>query len=184
MNVLWRYLFVLLITFVLSMKCFGQGDTEGNSARHRADLVRCGHNYILTVAYHRTNFNVLECSLGRSYSAEWNTFLMETFSQYQIGWETTLDKKEVIFAPKVSAELNAFKVLNLSRLNLLYYFDTKGNGSLKCRHEVGVTYRGFVTFNYQYTFNISGQLHNSDFKHGVSVLFNIPLGKRKQDRIY
>lgn len=159
-----------------------QSDSIRNKKLHRSDLSRCGHNFIITSAYNRTNFNSFELSFGRSYSADWNAFLLETFSQYQVGCEALIDNGKIIYAPKLSAELSAFKILCISRLNLLYYLNSSGQGSLKYRHEIGLTYRGYINLNYCYTFNLTNKSYY-DLGHGLNIQLNIPIGHRKFDRI-
>jgi len=171
---------VLLMTTGLS----AQNDSLLNKKLHGADYSRCGHNFVLIAGVNRSNFTSYELSFGRSYSAQYNALIPETFSQYAIGMDILTDKDKLFIAPKISCELDFFPIpLCLSRLNLLYYIDPNGEGSLKYRHEIGLSYRGYVNLNYSYTLNLT----NKDFYrsgHGINLQLNIPLGKRKIDRVH
>lgn len=176
--------FFSIIIFFLTKSLYGQTtDSIIKKKLHQSDYSRCGHNFILTTGISRTNFTSYEVSFGRSYSAEYNAVLLETYSQYEIGMEMLTDNKNYFYAPKISCELDIFKFFCLSRLNLLYYFNPYGDGSLKYRHEIGLTYRGYVNLNYSYTFNLT----NKEFyklENGINLQLNIPLGKRNTDRVH
>lgn len=98
--------------------------------------------------------------------------------------EILTDKQKYFYAPKISCELDFYQIpICLSRLNLLYYINPNGEGSLKYRHEIGITYRGYINLNYSYTFGLT----NKDFYklgHGINLQLNVPLGKRKLDRVH
>ncbi len=174
---------LLFLIFILPTIAFGQSDSIPKRKLHRSDLSNCGHNFIITTAYNRTRYNSFECSIGRSYSAEWNAFLLETFGQYQLGIEALTTNEKIIYAPKISVEISMFKIFCLSRLNLLYYINPDGEGSLKYRHEIGLTYRGYVNLNYCMNFNFTNNSYY-DLGHGLNLQLNIPLGRRKFDRVY
>lgn len=173
---------LLIFIFILPAFSFGQLDSIPKKKLHPSDLTRCGHNFIITPAYNRTKYNSFELSFGRSYSADWNAFLLETFRQYQVGIEVVTDNNKIIYAPKISAELSAFKIICLSRLNLLYYLNPDGEGSLKYKHEIGLTYRGYVNLNYCIIFNLTNKSYY-DLGQGINLQLNLPLGRRKFDRI-
>lgn len=173
----------LTVTLLISVhRLNAQLDSIPKKKFHQSDLNRCGHNFIITSGYYRTNFNSFQLSFGRSYSANWNAFLLETFGQYQLGIEGLADNNRIVYAPKLSAELSIFKILCLARLNLLYYLNPNGEGSLKYRHEIGLTYRGYVNLNYSFTFNLTNKSYY-DLGHGINLQLNIPLGPRRFDRI-
>ncbi len=169
--------------FIIPAVLFAQSDSIPKKKLHRSDLSSCGHNFIITPAYNRTKYNSFELSFGRSYSANWNAFLVETFGQYQVGIEVLTNNDKIIYAPKFSAELSVFKIICLSRLNLLYYLNPDGEGSLKYKHEIGLTYRGYVNLNYCTTFNLTNKSYY-DLGQGINLQLNLPLGRRKFDRIY
>lgn len=176
-------LFLTVTLLLLGNSSNGQtADSIPKNKLHGSDFSKCGHNFILTAGINRTNFTSYEISVGRSYSAEYNAVILETYSQYEIGMEILIDQDKYFYAPKLSCELDVFKFICLSRLNLLYYINPNGQSSLKYRHEIGLTYRGYVNLNYSYTFGLT----NKDFYklgHGVNLQLNIPLGKRRQDRV-
>jgi hypothetical protein len=172
----------LFLIFMLPTILFGQLDSIPKRKLHRSDFSRCGHNIIITTSYNRTKYNSFECSFGRSYSADWNAVLSESFGQYQLGLEALMDGDKIIYAPKICAELSLFKIICISRLNLLYYLNPDGAGSLKYRHEIGLTYRGYVNLNYCMTFNFTNKLYYN-LGQGLNLQINIPLGRRKFDRI-
>jgi hypothetical protein len=146
------------------------------------------HNLIITTAIHFGNYSSFEISLSRGYSWSSGGF-PGSFNQYGIGMEfynifpaeSNIIGNELIYAPKISFELDPFlPPICLSRLNLLYVTDFANNASIKYRHEVGFSYLGILNVNYGYSFNIT----NNDFvkvKHSVSIQWNIFWGERKWD---
>lgn len=174
--------FQFLITFVLLIYSIDSKSQEPEKL-HRGEFASCGHNYNITTGFSHTKYNSFELSFGRSYNARWNAILEETFSLSEIGMEVLFfDQNKHYFAPKISCELIMFKIICLSRLNLLYYIEPNNSGSLKYRHEIGLSYRGFININYSYTFGLT----NPNFLRsgsGINIQLNIPLGKRKRDSI-
>lgn len=82
MNRVFTFYCILFFTSVL----FSQ-DSLKVSKLHSFDLLRCGHNFTYGFGYNYSQFHSVEIMLGRSYSAKWNALLIETFRQYQIGFD-------------------------------------------------------------------------------------------------
>ncbi len=175
---------VLLFCFI-AISSSAQNGPPGNKPKkemHKSDYNKCGHNMNITTGVSFGKYTAFELSVGRSYSAYYNSPILETFSQYAFGMELLLDTSGNVFAPKVSTELVILKAICISRLNLLYYIGPEGDASLKYRHEIGVSYRGFVSVNYAHTFNFT----NKKFVppgNSLNIQINVPLGKRKWDSV-
>jgi hypothetical protein len=166
--------------------CFSSAFSQDSSSTpkprklHRADYSSCGHNYIITAAYHAAKYSSAEISFSRGYTWSSGGF-PGSFSQYGAGMEFFRHNKEIIYAPKISCELDPFMPpLCLSRMNLMYVTDFRSHESLKYRHEIGISIMGYGNITYSYTWNIT----HDDFlpvKHGISFQWNLPLGKRGCD---
>ncbi len=81
---------------------------------------------------------------------------MALYANHNIFLATEMNlNREVIFGPKLGYELNFIFVT--ARLNLVDYFDLKGNNNICARPELGLTLFGACTLSYGYNFNLTKQ---------------------------
>jgi hypothetical protein len=175
MNRLFTFCCILFFTRVL----FAQ-DSLKVSKPHSSDLSRCGHNFTYGFGYNYSQFHSVEIMLGRSYSAKWNALLIETFRQYQIGLDLVDYERKFIIVPKLSYEFSFLKYINIIRANLLY---VASSNTFLYRHEIGFTYKGYISLDYNYTFSLNNTLYKNT-GHGFSIRSTLPFTKRNYDRIY
>lgn len=114
-----------------------------------------GHNFMITIAFHSGTSCSYELSFSRGHSLTSGGY-PGYFNQYGGGIEVFHKDGNLFFAPKIAYELDPFlPPMCLSRMNLLYVTDFKGNASLKYRHEIGFSFEGGFNINYGYTFNLT-----------------------------
>lgn len=171
--------FIFHFIFLLSSYLLSQESLKV-SKLHSSDLSRCGHNFTYGFGYNYSQFHSVEIMLGRSYSAKWNALLIETFRQYQIGLDLVDYERKFIVVPKLSYEFSFLKYINLIRSNLLY---VASSNTFLYRQEIGFTYKGYISLDYNYTFNLNNTLYKNT-GHGFSIRSTLPFTKRNYDKIY
>ncbi|MCW3072003.1 MAG: hypothetical protein JWO44_1893 [Bacteroidetes bacterium] len=112
-NYLERKTVIVFLFLSIAISILGHGQTTDSVSiskkMHNADYSQCGHNFIITAGINRTNYTSYEFSVGRSYSAEYNASIPETFSLYALGAEILSDNATLVIAPKLSCELDFIK---------------------------------------------------------------------------
>ncbi len=169
-NMKYRLLFILI---VLAQTGFAQ-----TSKKHHSNLPFVGERGHKFGVNYETSTNFIRADIGimkyngflNAMSDKPNDFSLMTNHNIFIASEINLNKQP-IFGPKIGYEVNY--VFACGRINLINYFDLKGNINLCLRPELGATVLGIYSISYGYNIHLNKAEKDLSGKHAITLSYNL-----------